>query len=105
MNKPILKVYPSKYWHDCVTIIGSKEGLTRLKKVIEAALSGETGSSMVEEVDGCAYPIWCKMEDGDVLDGTYLSLPDHYDDGDDITPEEKEFLTKFLIAEKCEKIE
>jgi hypothetical protein len=99
MEKAILKVYPAKFWHDEVVIIGNKAGLTRLKEVIETALSGKLGSTSVEETDGCEYSVNSKMHDGDILNEEWLDFPAHYDDGD-ISQEEQEFLSKFLLSEK-----
>jgi len=99
MDKAILKVYPAKFWHDDVVIIGNKAGLTKLKEAIETALAGKSSSALVQETDGCEYNICSKMHDGDLLDETWTHLPAHYDDGD-ILQEEQEFLSKFLLSEK-----
>ena len=99
MDKAILKVYPAKFWHDDVVIVGNKAGLTRLKEAIETALSGKLGNALVQETDGCEYNICPKMHDGDLLDEVWLDFPAHYEDGD-ISQEEQEFLSKFLLSEK-----
>ncbi len=99
MDKAILKVYPSKYWHDDVVIIGNREGLTKLKEAIESALAGKQACVAVEETDGCSYKVCSKMHDGDLLDEQWLNLPMHYDDGD-ISQEEQEFLSKFLLSDE-----
>ena len=99
MDKAILKVYPAKFWHDDVVIIGNKVGLTKLKEAIETALSGKLGNAQVEETDGCQYTVNSKMHDGDLLDEPWLDFPVHYDDGD-ISLEEQEFLSKFLLSER-----
>ena len=99
MDKAILKVYPSKYWHDDVVIVGNKAGLTKLKEAIETALLGKLGSALVEETDGCEYTVLPKMHNGDLLNEEWLNFPMHYDDGE-ITQEEQEFLSKFLLSEK-----
>ena len=99
MDKAILKVYPSKFWHDDVVIIGNKEGLTKLKEAIEMSLSGKASCVRVQETDGNDYNICSKMYDGDLLDEEWLNLPAHYDDGN-ISYEEQEFLNKFLLSEE-----
>lgn len=99
MDKTILKVYPAKFWHDDVVIIGNRQGLTKLKEVIDAALSGELGTAVMEETDGSAYCVNSRMHDGDILDEKWLELPMHYDDGE-ISQEEQEFLSQFLLSDK-----
>ena len=99
MNKAILKVYPAKFWHDDVVIVGNKAGLLKIKEAIETALSGESGSALVRETDGCDYNICSRMFDGDILDERWLDFPVHYDD-DTISQEEQEFLSKFLLSEE-----
>lgn len=99
MDKAILKVYPAKFWHDDVVIVGNKAGLTRLKEAIETALLGKLGDALVQETDGCEYHVLPKMHDGDLLNEEWLDFPLHYDDGD-ISQEEQEFLSKFLLFEK-----
>lgn len=98
MDKAILKVYPAKFWHDDVVIVGNKLGLLKLKEAIETALSGKLGNALVQETDGCEYMVLPKMHDGDLLDEAWLNFPEHYDDGD-ISQEEQEFLSKFLLSE------
>jgi hypothetical protein len=99
MNKAILKVYPAKFWHGDVTIVGNRIGLTKLKEAIEKALLGELGDALVQESDGCEYIVYPKMYDGDLLDDEWTRFPLHYDDGE-ITQEEEDFLSKFLLTEK-----
>jgi hypothetical protein len=98
-KKAILKVYPSKFWHGDVAIVGNKEGLTKLKEAIETALLGELGGALVQETDGCEYNVFPKMYDEDLLDEKWMEFPSHYDDGE-ITQEEEEFLSKFLLSQK-----
>lgn len=99
--KGILKVYPSKFWHDDIVIIGNEEGLLKLKKAIETALSGESGAEVVQETDQCEYAIHVKMHNGDILNEEWLDFPLHYDEeGINITNEEQEFLRKFLVSTK-----
>ena len=98
-KKAILKVYPSKFWHGDVAIVGNKEGLTKLKEAIETALLGELGSALVQETDGCEYKVFPKMYDGNLSDEVFLDFPMHYDDGI-ISQEEEEFLSKFLLSER-----
>jgi len=99
MDKAILKVYPSKYWHDDVVIVGNKEGLTKLKEAIETALAGHPANALVQETDGCEYNVVPKMHDGDILNEEWLDFPMQYDDTD-ISQEEQEFLSKFLLSEE-----
>jgi len=99
MNKAILKVYPAKFWNDDVVIVGNKAGLLKIKEAIETALSGESGFALVRETDGYDYNICSRMFDGDILDERWLDFPVHYDD-DNISQEEQEFLTKFLLSEE-----
>lgn len=100
MNKAVLKVYPSSFWHGDVVMIGNKEGLTKLKEAIEVALSGTRGNAIVEETDGNHYHVYSKMFTGDLLDEDYKNLPLHYDDDLQITSEEQNLLSKFLCNEE-----
>ena len=101
MDKAILKVYPSMFWHDNVVVIGNKEGLLKLKEAIDTALTGNTGDVTVEETDGNLYKVISKMHDGDLLDESWLELPEHYAGQDvKITKKEKDFLAKFLSFEQ-----
>jgi hypothetical protein len=94
----ILKVYPAKFWHDEVVIIGNESGLHKLKTIIENALKGVPDSAYVKETDGKSYNISCKMHTGDIIND---KLPLHYEEEDiDITDEEREFLSKFLLESK-----
>lgn len=99
MDKAILKVYPSKFWHDDVVIVGNRTGLTKLKEAIETALAGKPANALVQETDGCEYNVLPKMHDGDLLNEEWLDFPMQYDDGN-ISQEEQEFLSKFLLSEK-----
>lgn len=98
MDKAILKVYPSKFWHDEVVIIGNREGLLKMKEAIETALAGKTSSALVQETDGCEYNISCKMYNGEVTKDEWSDFPLHYDDID-VKQEDQEFLSKFLLSE------
>ena len=97
MEKNILKVYPSSFWHGDVVIIGNRQGLLQLKETIDSALSGKTVCNTVEEIDGHQYGICTKMHDGDLLDETWLRLPLHYND-EEITEEEKDFLSDYMLT-------
>ena len=100
MDKAILKVYPARFWHDDVVIIGNKQGLLKLKEAIETALAGLPANALVQETDGYEYNVLPKMHDGDLLDEAWLDFPVHYDDGN-ISQEEQEFLSKFLLSEEA----
>lgn len=101
MDKAILKVCPAKFWHGDVAIIGNKAGLTKLKNAIETALLGELGDALVQETDGCEYLVYSKMHNGELLDEQWLKLPLHYDDDNhELTQEEENFLSKFLLSQK-----
>lgn len=97
MEKSILKVYPSKFWHGDVVIIGNKQGLLKLKESIDVALSGKTICNAVQEIDGHTYSVCAKMHDGDVLDEVWMSLPMHYDE-EEITRDEKQFLSDYMLT-------
>ena len=95
----ILKIFGSKYWNDDPFITGNREGLEKLKKVIEDALNHDEQlrcSQEVIETDGKPFHIYVKMYDGDLLDEKWLSLPTHYEDGDFLTDEERNLLDKFI---------
>jgi hypothetical protein len=95
----ILKVFGPKYWTDDLFITGNRKGLETLKKAIEKALenNGRTiDSDELMETDGYSYVACVKMHDGDLLDETWMNLPLHYEDGESLTPEERDLLDKFI---------
>lgn len=96
--RSILKVVGSKFWSDSVIITGNREGLEKLKTAIECSLQNDETTFVAEvtETDGNDYIIYCTMLDGDLLDEQWMEKsPTHYE-SDDLTNEERDFLSKFI---------
>jgi len=101
IDPSILKVFGPKYWSDDLFITGNKKGLLALKKAIETALdnNGKTiDCTELTETDGYPYTACVKMHDGDLLDEQWMSLPLYYEDGEQLTDEERNLLDKFISS-------
>jgi hypothetical protein len=108
MNNNIIKVYPAKFFHDNVVIIGNTEGLKKLQEMISAIIKYEEEKNPVlaedfTETDGKVYKIIVKKFDNDVIDEKWLDIPLHYEEDMELSNEDKIFLAQFLVNDLYKK--
>ena len=93
----VLKILPSKYWNGDVIIIGDREGLESLQKLVNKSLEKKAGSELFTETDGNQYFVHLKELNVDMQEEEWQKLPMQYDDDDvKLTNEEEMQLHKFL---------
>ncbi len=98
MTKPMLHVYPAKYWQDTVLIVGTKAGLEDLKTCIEKCLQNpQLGfHTDLPKSDHTPYQVGVTCIPEDVFVAATEDLPPPYEDDEEVNESEMRDMLTFI---------